>query len=319
MGGCSSLDGSATGHGADIGRYRASNSRQSAEGEATLGFDHRARQPAATSISRAQFNEAPHRSIPASRPQPGGLGTPPACSAESVIVIDARTGGILSARAMTQRRAVASTQKLLTALLVVERGDLDRRITVAVTDTRVEPSKLYVSAGQSYTRRQLLEALLIKSSNDVAKVLARDHSGSSEAFGRAMTQRARELGALNSVFKNPHGLTQNGQYSTAQDMARIAYHAYQNRTIRDIVARKSCVFRYASGKTKMLENTNKVLKEMPACTGMKTGYTHAAGRCLVSSASWRGREVILVQLGSKSQYIWEDARKLMGWALGMRS
>lgn len=236
-----------------------------------------------------------------------------------MIIIDARTGGILSGRAMTTRRAVASTQKLLTALLVVERGDLDGRVTVAPTDTYVEPSKLYLSAGQSYTRRQLLEALLIKSGNDVAKVLARDHSGSSEAFGRAMTRRAHKLGAVNSVFRNPHGLTQSGQYSTAQDMARIAYHAYRNRTIRSIVGRKACLFRYATGKTKTLENTNKVLKRMPACTGMKTGYTYAAGRCLVSSASWGGREVILVQLGSKSSHIWDDAERLMGWALGMRS
>ncbi len=101
-------------------------------------------------------------------------------------------------------------------------------------------------------------------------------------------------------------------------MARIACRAYRDPTIRSIVRKRSYLFRYATGATKTLENTNKVLKRMPACTGMKTGYTHAAGRCLVSSASWRGREVILVQLGSKSRYIWDDAERLMGWALGMR-
>lgn len=269
--------------------------------------------------SEQRLRASRHHALPASGAQRSSLGRPPACVAGSMIIIDAKTGGILSGRAMTRRRGVASTQKLLTALLVVERGNLDGKITVQPTDTYVEPSKLYLKAGQTYTRRQLVEALLIKSGNDVAKVLARDHSGSSAAFGRAMTVRARQLGAMNSAFKNPHGLTESGQYSTAQDMARIAYRAYRHPTIRAIVGKESCTFRYATGTKKTLENTNKVLKRMPSCTGMKTGYTHAAGRCLVSSASWHGREVILVQLGSKTKNIWDDAEQLMGWALGMRS
>jgi len=234
-----------------------------------------------------------------------------------MILIDAKTGGILSARNMTQRRAVASTQKLLTALLVIERGNLGGRVTVISSDTYIEPSKLYLKAGQTYTRYELLNALLVKSGNDVAKVLARDHSGSSAAFGRAMTAKARQLGATNSSFRNPHGLTESGQYSTAQDMARVAWHAYRDSTIRKIVRQKSYSFRYSTGARKTLTNTNKVLKTMPSCTGMKTGYTSAAGRCLISSASYGGREVILVQLGTQSSYVWNDAKSLMSWAVGL--
>ena len=268
-------------------------------------------------------------SLPAFRPQPqpavlpvtevqrGPNSNPPGCAAQAMVLIDAKTGGILSARNMTSQRAVASTQKLLTALLVVERGNLNGRVTVTSADTRVEPSKLYVKAGQTYTRRELLNALLVKSCNDVAQVLARDHSGSISGFSASMNAKARQLGARSSNFKNPHGLTVSGQYSTAQDMARISLAAYRDPTIRSIVRQKSYSFRFSTGARKTLTSTNKVLSRMPQCNGMKTGYTRAAGRCLVSSASYRGREVILVQLGTKTTYLWNDAIAQMKWGLDM--
>jgi D-alanyl-D-alanine carboxypeptidase (penicillin-binding protein 5/6) len=106
-----------------------------------------------------------------------------------------------------------------------------------------------------------------------------------------------------------------GQYSTARDMARVAMAAYRNDTIRDIVRRKYFSFRRADGHVITLTNTNELLGKMPECNGMKTGYTVASGRCLISSATSGGREVILVQLGTKTKYIWEDARIMMGWGL----
>src|SRR2546421_10450294 len=112
-----------------------------------------------------------------------------------------------------------------------------------------------------------------------------------------MTQRARELGATQSPLVNPNGLRVPGQYSTARDLSLIARAAYSNPTIRSIVCMPQIVFRYANGRTRELENTNLVLKRLPFCNGMKTGYTEAAGHCLIASGTVPGRDVIVVVLG----------------------
>jgi D-alanyl-D-alanine carboxypeptidase (penicillin-binding protein 5/6) len=240
----------------------------------------------------------------------------PAINAGSYILVDAKSGGVIAARNADTVRGVASTQKILTALIVAEAGDLDRPVKVAASDCAVEPSKLNVKPGEVYTRRQLLIAFLVKSSNDVANVLARDNAGSVSAFANKMTAKARSLGAMNSVFRNPHGLTAQGQYSTARDMARIALAAYRNPVIRDAVRRRYYTFRYASGRTTTLENTNDLLGRMAECDGMKTGYTAPAGRCLISCAHTWNKEVILVQLGTKTKYIWNDGASMMRYGLG---
>ena len=239
----------------------------------------------------------------------------PAIRAASYLLLDARTGSPLIAHNADTVRGVASTQKLLTALVVVEAGDLDQKVRIAPSDTAVEPTKLGVRAGEVYTRRELLYAFLVKSANDIAKVLARDNAGSQDAFAAKMNARARSLGMRSSYFCNPHGLTAPGQHSTARDMGRLAMAAFQSNIIRDAVRRKYFTFRYANGKTITLKNTNELLGVMPECNGMKTGYTNAAGRCLISSAVSGGRGVILVQLGTKTKFIWDDARTLMSWGL----
>jgi D-alanyl-D-alanine carboxypeptidase (penicillin-binding protein 5/6) len=155
----------------------------------------------------------------------------------------------------------------------------------------------------------------VKSANDLAKVLARDNAGSQAAFAAKMNAKARSLGMRSSAFANPHGLTAPGQYSTARDMARLAMVAYRNSVIRDAVRRRFFTFHFNSGKRITLENTNDLLGMMPECNGMKTGYTNAAGRCLISSAQSGGKAVILVQLGTKTKYIWDDGRVLMSWGL----
>jgi D-alanyl-D-alanine carboxypeptidase (penicillin-binding protein 5/6) len=240
----------------------------------------------------------------------------PAINAASYILVNARNGDVIAARNADDERGVASTQKILTALIVAEAGDLDRTVRVQASDVSVEPSKLGVKPGEVYTRRQLLIGFLVKSANDVANVLARDNAGSIAAFGEKMTAKAHALGATESYFRNPHGLTAAGQHSTARDMARIALAAYRNPVIRDAVRRKYFTFRYASGRTTTLENTNDLLGRMPECDGMKTGYTEPAGRCLISCAHKSGREVILVQLGTRTKYIWNDGAKMMRYGLG---
>ena len=251
-------------------------------------------------------------------PPPGSVSKiAPKTRAAAVMVIDARSGEILYEKNADASRPPASTQKLLTALIVAERGFLDRPVTVEPADTHAEPSKLYIKAGETYTRMELLRALLVKSSNDVARCLARDAAGSVEGFADLMNQKARELGATRSNFVNPNGLPMPGQYSSARDLAIIAKAAYANPTIRSIVCLPQVVFRYANGRTRHLENTNKLLKRLAYCNGMKTGYTDAAGRCLIASGARPGRDVIVVVLGDSKSAIWQDASALLSWGLWM--
>lgn len=241
--------------------------------------------------------------------------TGPSIRAASYLLLDARSGQHLAGRNFETARAVASTQKLVTALVVLDAGNLDKMVRVQASDVAVEPTRLGLKPGEVYSRRTLLYAFLVKSANDVANVLARDNAGSISAFAAKMNVKARSLGCTNSNFKNPHGLTVGGQYSTARDMARVAMASYRNSIIRDVVRRKYYTFRRADGRMVTLENTNELLGVMPECNGMKTGYTVASGRCLISSAASGTREVILVQLGTKTKYIWEDARIMMSWGL----
>jgi D-alanyl-D-alanine carboxypeptidase (penicillin-binding protein 5/6) len=270
-------------------------------------------EPQPVSIRRAE----PWRSPIADSPPGAGQVWPsdaPSIRARAAIMIDARTGLTLYQKYADVHTQVASTQKLLTALVILKRGNLDGRLIVAPQDTSVEPSKLGIRPGQSYARRTLLSAMMVKSENDAAAALARDHSGSPAAFASAMNSTAWELGAHDSHFVNPHGLPAY-QYSTARDMARIAFRAYREPILRRLMASRYYTFVYANGRTKILENTNKLLKRSSIFNGMKTGYTFAAGRCLVSSASSGRREVILAQFGSKTQYIFDDAERMMSWGL----
>lgn len=240
---------------------------------------------------------------------------PPQTAAASVMLVDAQTGRVLYQKNADEHRAPASTQKLLTALIVAEEGNLGKRVTFQQVDTEAEPVKLYAKPGDTYTRRQLLEALLVKSFNDVARALARDNAGSVEAFAVKMNRKAAELGMTNSHFVNPNGLTEPGQYSTARDMAKLARAAYHNPTLREIFAIKELPFRYSNGRMTTFKNTNRVLRGWAPCNGMKTGYTMAAGHCLVSSASLNGRDVIAVVLGDKRNHVWNDSASLLAWGL----
>jgi D-alanyl-D-alanine carboxypeptidase (penicillin-binding protein 5/6) len=130
-----------------------------------------------------------------------------------------------------------------------------------------------------------------------------------------MNQKAGSLGMRNSNFRNPHGLTEPGQYSTARDMAIAARAIYRSPLIRSYTSTKAYTFRFNDGRTRLLQNTNKVLKTLPYCDGLKTGTTNASGRCLVSSGSLNGRSVIVVVLKSNTPNIWNDSTKLLRWSL----
>jgi len=241
----------------------------------------------------------------------------PLVSAKSALLLDANTGKVLYKKNENEQRPVASTQKLLTALIVAESGGLSEDVTIAEPDTNCEPTKLYLKPGQSYPRSQLLRALLVKSANDVARALARDNAGSIPEFAGRMNEWMSRLGGTNSNFVNPNGLPSPEQYSCARDMARVARAAYRNPTLREIMAIRYYPFRYESGKTVTLKNTNRVLRFYTFCNGMKTGYTDRAGHCLISSGSYKGRDVIAVVLGSTKARIWDESARLLAYGLGI--
>ncbi|MBC8127598.1 MAG: D-alanyl-D-alanine carboxypeptidase [Gloeobacteraceae cyanobacterium ES-bin-144] len=256
----------------------------------------------------------------AQRANPVRVGTipqnpPPPVAAESVLVVDILSGRNLYAKNADLVRPVASTQKIITALCILDAGNIDSKVTITPSDTDCEPTKLYLKPGDSYTRRELLKVLMVKSANDVARALARDIGGSQEGFAELMNRKCDQLGMRNSHFINPNGLPAPGQYSTARDMAIASRIAYRSPLLRSCFATKSFVFTYNNGRTREIENTNKLLKRVPYCDGMKTGTTNAAGRCLISTGSLNGRAVVCVVLKSNSSNIWSDSEKLLRWAL----
>jgi D-alanyl-D-alanine carboxypeptidase (penicillin-binding protein 5/6) len=242
----------------------------------------------------------------------------PQVSADRVIVIDTASDEVLFEKNPDKRGAIASTTKLLTALLVVEAGDLDKLITVEQSDTQCAPVRLGIKTGEQYTRRQLLTAVLVKSSNDIAQALARDNAGSVEAFAAKMNAKCAELGLKNSHYVNPHGLpsrTEDEPYSTARDLSVIARACDKQTDIRQIVKLTSFSFKWPNGKVTELANTNRVLRTASYCDGMKTGYTDAAGYCLVASGERNGRRRIVVVLNDTEGGVWRDAQALLDWAL----
>lgn len=232
-------------------------------------------------------------------------------------VIDAKTMQFYFEKNSHDKTPVASTQKLLTALIICGESDLDEKITVPKEVLNVEPTVIGVKPGQKYTRRELLRALLVRSGNDIAATLAIDNAGSVEAFAGKMNQYARSLGMENSHFVNPHGLPAEGQHSTAHDMALAAFEAYQIPDIREMVKTRTCEFVFSDGTTQTLYNTNRVLSNYEYCNGMKTGFTYASGHCLVCSGSKDGADRIVVVINSHKPYIWSDSEKLLDWALNL--
>jgi len=239
----------------------------------------------------------------------------PIIVAASAAVIDSFTGEFLYLKNENALQYPASSTKILTALLVIESGDLDKLVTVDISDTKVEPTKLELKPGEQYTRRQLLYGMMLKSANDVAMALARDNAGSVEAFAEKMNRRAAELGATNSHFANPNGLHDPAHYTTAHDLALIARAAMEQPFFRQIVGTVYFTWRSPSGTIEQLRNHNRLLRHYAGCNGLKTGYTSAAQQVLVSSALRDGHEVISVVLHTDKPGIWEDSKALLTYGL----
>ncbi len=244
--------------------------------------------------------------------QPDTPAPRPNCAA--VCVIDPRTGHILYSHNGNTRRQVASTQKIVTALCVCDERKLDKMVTIERSDNLAPPIRLNLKPGTSYRKGDLLRAMLTGSYNDVAVALARDTAGSVDGFVRLMNARARRMRMYNTHFANPNGLP-GAQYSTANDMALAACYAYNNPIIRSYINVPQYEFVKADGTVRTIRSTNKLLTRYPWVHGMKTGYTNAAGRCLISCGSKDGRAVIVVILGCTKSGIWNESLKYLKWAL----
>jgi D-alanyl-D-alanine carboxypeptidase (penicillin-binding protein 5/6) len=232
-------------------------------------------------------------------------------------VLDGDTMQFYHKKEAEARVPVASTQKLVTALVICQAGDLDGLAEVPKEVLNVEPTVVGVKPGERYSRRQLLKSLLVKSGNDIAATLAIDNAGSIEAFAEKMNTLARYIGMTDSNFVNPHGLPAEGQYSTARDIAIAAFEAYQIPDIREMVQSKTYDFVFNDGKVYTLNNTNRLLSGLEGCNGMKTGFTFAAGNCLVCSVSVGGKDRISVVLKSARPQVSEDSTALLKWSLGL--
>jgi serine-type D-Ala-D-Ala carboxypeptidase (penicillin-binding protein 5/6) len=236
-------------------------------------------------------------------------------AAQSAALVDSYSGEFLYSKNADAKEYPASSTKILTALIVIEAGNLDQMVTVAPEDTKVEPSSLNLKPGQQFTRRQLLFGMLLKSANDVAMCLARDNAGSVPAFAEKMNLRAAELGATSSHFVNPHGLHDPNHYTTAHDLVLIARAAMQQPLFRQIVSTIYYTWKTPNGEVDELRNHNRLLRHFAGCNGLKTGYTRPAQQVLVSSALRGGHEVISVVLHTDKPGIWVDSKTLLTYGL----
>jgi len=231
---------------------------------------------------------------------------PPETAAKAMIVLHGASGRVLAEKNADEPMLIASTTKLMTALVAAE-DDLARETEIQPAWTTVEGSSMYLRAGERYTLYELLQGLLLASGNDAALAIAETVSGSETAFVERMNARAEELGLTHTHFVNPHGLDAEGHGSTARDLAMLMSAVMDCVPLREILGTRSC-----SIHNKYYVNHNKLLGKCPGVNGGKTGYTMAAGRCLVTSCQRDGLELICVTLSDPTD--WEDHASLYDWA-----
>ena len=224
-------------------------------------------------------------------------------SAASAILMDADSGRVLYERNADRKMLIASTTKILTALVAIEEGDLHDSVKVSREAAYTEGSAMYLTEGEPLTLETLLYGVLLCSGNDAAVAVAQHVGGSVKGFVALMNEKAQELGMEHSSFANPNGLDDEQHYSTARDMAKLARAALENETLMRIASTRSVTI---GGRT--MTNHNKLLHYVDGCLGLKTGYTKAAGRTLVSCAEKNGQRLIAVTLQDGND--WADHQAL---------
>lgn len=237
--------------------------------------------------------------------------------APSYILVDVDTGRVLAQRNAHQRMFPASTTKTMTALVALEQGNLDSMITIGPNPVATGESSLNLLLGETFSLRELISAALIKSANDSCVAIAEGVAGSVPEFVALMNRKARELGANDTHFVNPHGLHDKDHYSSAYDLSLIARAALQNPTFNEIINTRQLAIHgnVKVGPQRLLTNRNRLLFRWNECDGVKTGYTRQAGRCLIASATHTdpatGRRWRLLSVVLHAPDSWSDSYNLI--------
>lgn len=227
-----------------------------------------------------------------------------AISAECAILIDAQTGRVLYEKKAEEKSLIASTTKIMTALVICEQTNVLDRVKIPKEAVGIEGSSMYLKEGEVLTVQELLYGLMLQSGNDAAVALAIYCGGTVEGFTELMNDKAHRLGMTQSHFANPNGLDSPGNYSTARDMAILTAYAMQNPIFAQTVSTKTITI-----GERCLRNHNKLLWQLEGANGVKTGYTKAAGRILISSVTRMGRQLIAVTFNAPDD--WQDHKTLI--------
>jgi len=237
-------------------------------------------------------------------------------SADAAILIEASTGRVIWEKNADERRYPASMTKMMTGLLALENLSDSTEVLISSNAANTEDVPLGIQAGELLQAGELMNGLLMLSDNGAAVALAEQIGGSVPSFAEMMNAKAEKLGMENTHFVNPNGLTNPNHYSTARDMAKLARHVMQNEKFREIVGQQKQLIRWSLPKNKMLtaENTNELLGKYEGMTGIKTGWTQAAGGCLAASAKRGGLELIVIVMHAETpKDRFKDAEKLLDY------
>ncbi len=235
-------------------------------------------------------------------------------SAVAAAMLEAESGRLLFARNANTPLPMASTTKIMTAVCVLENAQLDKAFTVPKDATEVEGSSLYLRVGEVFTVEELLYGLMLESGNDAAIALAIATSGDVEGFVKLMNAKAEALGLKSTRFANPNGLPAEGHYTTAEELARLTAYALSVTGFEEICSTRSKVLESDGHITRYLNNHNKLLGGYAGMIGVKTGYTAAAGRCLVTAARRDGMTLVAVTLNDRND--WADHRRMLDYGFG---
>lgn len=231
--------------------------------------------------------------------------------ARAAVVMDVKSGRILYSKNMNEKLPMASTTKIMTALVALESGRLNETVKISRKASMVEGSSIYLKEGEMHPVGDLLYAIMLRSGNDASTAVAEHLGGTVENFVAMMNELAQEIGAYNTHFENPHGLDKEGHYTTAHDLALITAYALRNPKFAEIVRTKKKTIEGPPDVNwdRAMVNKNKMLWQYEGGDGVKTGYTKKAGRCLVSSATRNGMQLVTVVLNCGP--MWEDSTALL--------
>ncbi|MCM3784054.1 D-alanyl-D-alanine carboxypeptidase [Neobacillus mesonae] len=231
-------------------------------------------------------------------------------NAETAALVDVNSGRVLYSKDGDKEMRIASLTKIMTAIVAIEQGDLKSTVTVGKNAAGKEGSSIYLKQGEKMTLENMLFGLMLRSGNDAATAIAEHIGGSEEGFVHLMNVKAEEIGLKHTQFKNPHGLDAEGHYSTAEDMAKLTAYALHNADFKRIVATEE---RKAPNPEESWDydwhNKNKMLRLYEGADGVKTGYTKKAFRCLVSSATRNGQQLVAVTLNDGDD--WNDHANML--------